>query len=353
MAINPSYSKDSEQEKSAKSCISLKPEKTKGDESFEASDIKNENNLRPKNFNSYIGQEKLKTTLRISISAAKKRGETSSFGHLLLYGPPGLGKTSCACLLANEFGTQSHVFSAPALQRPKDIIGVLMSLNEGDVLFIDEIHRLNKVTEELLYPAIEDFHVDLSTGSGSSARVMRFPINKFVLVGATTKLGFISAPLRDRFIHLHRMEYYKEEELAEISKRSAEILGVDLHDEAALSIAKRSRGTPRIVNRLLRLVRDFSEHHERDQVCSQTAIEALDLYRIDKAGLDPMDRSILETLAKKYAGGPVGLDTLATSVGEDRTTLEDYYEPFLIQSGFLQRTQRGRILTPYAYEYLG
>lgn len=323
------------------------------DASATRSDINNEkgNKLRPENFDEYIGQERLKQTLSISINAAKKRNDLASLGHVLLYGPPGLGKTSCAYLIAKELGTTIKTFSAPALERPKDIIGILMSLSPGDVLFIDEIHRLNKVTEELLYPAIEDFEVDLNAGKDDSTRIMRLKINKFILVGATTKLGYISAPLRDRFLHVHRMEYYNEEELGQIIEKSASKLSLEIENKALLEIAGRSRGTPRIANRLLRLVRDYSEHLEKDSLDLETAKKALDLYQIDKHGLDNMDKKILEVLINNYQGGPAGLETIAGLIGEDKNTVEDYYEPFLIQSGLLLRTQRGRIVTEKGLEY--
>ena len=323
------------------------------DASASKADISNEkaNKFRPENFDEYIGQERLKQTLSISINAAKKRNDLASLGHVLLYGPPGLGKTSCAYLIAKELGTTIKTFSAPALERPKDIIGILMSLSPGDVLFIDEIHRLNKVTEELLYPAIEDFEVDLNAGKDDSTRIMRLKINKFILVGATTKLGYISAPLRDRFLHVHRMEYYNENELAEIISRSANKLALKMADDALLEVATRSRGTPRIANRLLRLVRDYAEHLEKDLLDLETAKKALDLYQIDKYGLDNMDKKILEVLINNYQGGPAGLETIAGLIGEDKNTVEDYYEPFLIQSGLLLRTQRGRIVTEKGLEY--
>jgi len=332
--------------------ISLKAEATAGDISSENSPQK-EDNLRPSSFDDYIGQSKLKKILEISISAAQKRKDLASLGHIMLYGPPGLGKTSCAQLIAQELGTKAQVFSAPALERPKDILGILMSLQEGDVLFIDEIHRLNKVTEELLYPALEDFQIDLNSGKGASSRVMRFDINKFILVGATTKLGFISAPLRDRFLHVHRMEYYETHELAEIILRNTSKLQIEISEPACLQIAKRSRGTPRIANRLLRLVRDFAQHKDILEVDLDFAKQALDLYKIDAYGLDNMDVKILSALLDKYQGGPAGLETIASLVGEDKTTIEDYYEPFLIQSGFLMRTQRGRVITDKARAYLG
>lgn len=333
------------------SIISIQPEPTPVDQAIE-NDFKAENNLRPNSFETYIGQEKLQEILKISISAARKRNDLASIGHILLYGPPGLGKTSCAYLLAKELGTNVHVFSAPALDRPKDILGILMSASPGDVIFVDEIHRLNKVTEELLYPALEDYEVDLSSGKGNSSRIMRIKINKFIFIGATTKLGLISAPLRDRFTHIHRMEYYSPDELCKIIKQNSKILQVEINSEAADIIAHRSRGTPRIVNRLLRLVRDFAQHHNKELIDFQTANEALDLFRIDKAGLDLMDRKILHSLCEKYKGGPAGVEAIASMVGEDRSTIEDYYEPFLIQSGFLIRTKRGRMVTDKAYEYL-
>jgi len=322
------------------------------------SDLKQEtfntelNKLRPDSFETYIGQSKLREILKISINAAKKREDLASLGHILLYGPPGLGKTSCAYLLARELGTNAHVFSAPALERPKDILGILMSIGEGDIVFIDEIHRLNKITEELLYPALEDYQVDLSSGKGSSSRVMRLNINKFILVGATTKLGFISAPLRDRFIHVHRMEFYSKDELAQIVLQNSKTLNISIERPAAEFLAESARGTPRIVNRLLRLVRDFAHHHNEDSIKPELVKAAMKLYKIDEHGLDAMDRKILQVLIDKYGGGPAGLETIAALTSEDKTTIEDYYEPFLIQSGFLIKTQRGRMVTEKGIEYL-
>jgi holliday junction DNA helicase RuvB len=310
-------------------------------------------NLRPASLNEYIGQERLKQILKIGIEAAINRGDRSSIGHILLYGAPGLGKTSCAFLLAKLIGSQAHIFSAPSLDKPKDIVGVLMSLQEGDVVFIDEIHRLNKITEELLYTAMEDFVLDLSTGKGVSARVTRLPLPKFVLVGATTKLGNISAPMRDRFTHVHKMEFYSPEELATIAVRTAKILDFELTQAASLIVAERSRGTPRIANRQCRMVRDYL-HHKKLQLADEELVrETLDLFRIDENGLDQTDRQMLRIIIENYNGGPVGLDTLAVTLGEDSRTLEDYYEPFLIQAGFLERTPKGRKASSKAYALLG
>jgi holliday junction DNA helicase RuvB len=316
-------------------------------------DEKLEPTLRPATLDQYIGQTRLKQILQIGVAAAIKRGDRTSVGHIMLYGPPGLGKTTCAFLLSKLIGSKVHIFSAPSLDKPKDIVGVLMSLQEGDILFIDEIHRLNKITEELLYPAMEDFALDLSTGKGVSTRVTRLPLPRFVLVGATTKLGSISAPMRDRFTHIHRMEAYTDEELARIAKRTAGILQFELLDDAALVLAQRSRGTPRITNRLCRLVRDYISHKGQGEATPGLAEEALELYRIDSLGLDTTDRALLKAIAENYAGGPVGLETLAANIGEDSRTIEDYYEPYLMQCGLLERTPRGRKVTPRAYDYLG
>ena len=329
-----------------KKAVTLQSESTQLDQQFEPS-------LRPKNINEYIGQPRLKELLRVCIGAAKKRKDITSIGHFLLYGSPGLGKTSCAIILARELGSEAKVFSAPALSQPKDIIGVLLSLNSGDVLFIDEIHRLNKVTEELLYSAMEDFVLDLTAGKAHAARVMRLPVNRFILVGATTKLGVLSNPLRDRFTHTYKMEFYSHDELIRIIKNTSKVLKLEVTDEAALEIAKRARGTPRIANRLTRLVRDYSQHENISSTKKDDAVAALELFKVDPSGLEESDKLLLRTIIEKYNGGPVGVEALAATLGEDRQTIEDCYEPFLLQAGFLTRTSRGRVATEETYRYLG
>lgn len=323
------------------------------DASATSSEKSNEelNILRPSSFKDYIGQEKLQKILKISIEAAKERKDLASLGHILLYGPPGLGKTSCAYILAKELGVNIHVFSAPALERPKDILGILMSVQEGDIVFIDEIHRLNKITEELLYPALEDFEIDLNSGKNENARVMRLAINKFILVGATTKLGFLSAPLRDRFMHIQRMEFYQEHELKQILEKNSKKLNIEFDTKALSTVANCSRGTPRIANRLLRLIRDYAQYKKSQQINNELVLEALQLYQIDLSGLDNMDQKILKAIIDNYKGGPVGLESIALLLGEDKNTIEDYNEPFLLQNGFLIRTPRGRQVTQKALEY--
>lgn len=314
-------------------------EETSYDMSFEV-------NIRPKYFNEYIGQSALKSTLKISIEAAKKR--ELPLDHILFYGPPGLGKTTLASVIASEMNTNIKITSAPSLERPRDIIGILMSLKAGDILFIDEIHRLNKISEEILYPAMEDFYLDMTTGKSQTLKSVRIPIPKFTLIGATTKAGSLSSPLRDRFGLIHRLEFYTEEELTKVIQRTAKILDIDIEEEGAIAIAKRSRGTPRIANRLVKRVRDFAIVKSNGLIDSATANNALDILQIDKFGLDNTDRTLLNIIAEKYNGGPVGIETLATALGEDSKTIEDVYEPYLVQKGFLQRTPRGRKLTPFA-----
>ncbi len=309
-------------------------------------DMSFETNIRPKYFNEYIGQSALKSTLKISIEAAKKR--ELPLDHILFYGPPGLGKTTLASVIATEMGSNIKITSAPSLERPRDIIGLLMSLKAGDVLFIDEIHRLNKISEEILYPAMEGFTIDMTTGKGQTLKSIRIPIPKFTLIGATTKAGALSGPLRDRFGIIHRLEFYTDEELRQVIQRTAKILETDIDEKGANAIAKRSRGTPRIANRLVKRVRDYAIVKADGKINEKTANEALDILRIDKFGLDNTDRSLLKIIAEKYNGGPVGIETLATALGEDSKTIEDVYEPYLVQRGFLQRTPRGRKLTPYA-----
>ena len=314
-------------------------EETSYDMSFEA-------NIRPKFFDDYIGQSALKSTLKISIEAAKKR--ELPLDHILFYGPPGLGKTTLASVIATEMKSNIKITSAPSLERPRDIIGLLMSLKAGDILFIDEIHRLNKISEEILYPAMEDFYLDMTTGKSQTLKSVRIPIPKFTLIGATTKAGALSGPLRDRFGIIHRLEFYTEEELTKVIKRTAKILDIDIEENGAIAIAKRSRGTPRIANRLVKRVRDFAIVKSNGLINSETADKALDILQIDKFGLDYTDRALLKIIAEKYNGGPVGIETLATALGEDTKTIEDVYEPYLVQKGFIQRTPRGRKLTPFA-----
>ncbi len=316
-----------------------------------SSDKKSDATLRPESLNEYIGQSRLKTMLTMSISAARTRNEP--LDHVLLYGPPGLGKTTLARVIANEMSARIHMTSGPSLERPRDIVGLVHQLEQGDVLFIDEIHRLNKVAEELLYPAIEDFVIDLTSGKGHATRTMRLPLPRFTLVGATTKAGRLSKALRDRFGFACRLEFYDLSELSLIVARTAALLSVTVDEGAVKAIASRARGTPRIANRLVRLVRDFGQFQGQNVVDEAFAIQALESYQVDAFGLDNTDRRFLEILIQHYDGGPVGIDTIAVTLGEDNETLEDVYEPFLIQSGFIQRTPRGRVATVRAYNHLG
>lgn len=324
-----------------------KPERSEDTTAEETSyDMSFESNIRPKHFDDYVGQSALKSTLKISIEAAKKR--EIPLDHILFYGPPGLGKTTLASVIATEMNANIKITSAPSLERPRDIIGILMSLKAGDVLFIDEIHRLNKISEEILYPAMEDFYLDMTTGKSQTLKSIRIPIPKFTLIGATTKAGSLSSPLRDRFGIIHRLEFYTEEELKKVILRTAGILDIGIKEEGAKAIAKRSRGTPRIANRLVKRVRDYAIVKADGMIDKETANQALDILQIDKFGLDNTDRALMNIIATKYNGGPVGIETLATALGEDVKTIEDVYEPYLVQQGFIQRTPRGRKLTPYA-----
>ena len=318
---------------------------------FAEEDVKIENHLRPQLLKDYIGQQKVKDTLSIYIEAAKQREEP--LDHVLFYGPPGLGKTTLAGIIANEMGVKMKVTSGPAIEKPGEIAAILNNLSEGDVLFIDEIHRLNRQVEEVLYPAMEDFAIDIVIGKGAAARSIRLDLPKFTLVGATTRAGLLTAPLRDRFGVVSRLEFYSTQDLMTIIRRSAEVLHVKIDERGAEELARRSRGTPRLANRLLKRVRDFAQVCHDGVITLQVANEALDLLDVDKYGLDQSDRNILVTMMEKFGGGPVGLDTLAAAIGEDAGTIEDVWEPFLIQRGRIKRTPRGRALTPYAYEHLG
>ena len=314
-------------------------------------DIRNDDTLRPKFLTDYIGQKKAKEMMKVYIEAAKGRKEP--LDHVLLYGPPGLGKTTLAGIIANEMGVHIKITSGPAIEKLGDVAAILNNLKEGDVLFVDEIHRLNRQVEEVLYPAMEDFAIDVVIGKGATSKSIRLELPKFTLIGATTRAGMLSAPLRDRFGVVNRLEYYTLPELKTIIVRSAGVLGVKVDEDAALEMARRSRGTPRLANRLLKRVRDFAEVKYDGKVTKEVATEVLALLNIDSYGLDHIDREILTTMIEKFNGGPVGLETIAVSIGEDTATIEDVYEPYLIQSGFLARTQRGRIVTDLAYTHLG
>ena len=314
-------------------------------------DLKIEKSLRPQTLDDYIGQQKAKEILKIYIEAAKARGE--SLDHVLFYGPPGLGKTTLAGIIANEMGTHMKVTSGPAIGKPGEMAAILSNLQEGDVLFVDEIHRLNRQVEEVLYPAMEDYAIDIMLGKGATARSIRLDLPKFTLVGATTRAGLLSAPLRDRFGVVHHLEFYTVEELKTIILHSALTLGVEIDEEGAYEMARRSRGTPRLANRLLKRVRDFAQVKYDGRISKEVASFALDLLEVDKMGLDQNDRNILMTMIGKFAGGPVGLDTLAAAIGEDAGTIEDVYEPYLVKNGLINRTPKGRVVTELAYQHLG
>ena len=314
-------------------------------------DLKIEKSLRPQTLDDYIGQQKAKENLKIYIEAAKARGE--SLDHVLFYGPPGLGKTTLAGIIANEMGTHMKVTSGPAIGKPGEMAAILSNLQEGDVLFVDEIHRLNRQVEEVLYPAMEDYAIDIMIGKGATARSIRLDLPKFTLVGATTRAGLLSAPLRDRFGVVHHLEFYTVEELKTIILHSALTLGVEIDEEGAYEMARRSRGTPRLANRLLKRVRDFAQVKYDGRISKEVASFALDLLEVDKMGLDQNDRNTLMTMIGKFAGGPVGLDTLAAAIGEDAGTIEDVYEPYLVKNGLINRTPKGRVVTELAYQHLG
>ena len=314
-------------------------------------DKKIEKTLRPQCLDDYIGQEKAKSTLKIYIEAAKQRHD--SLDHVLFYGPPGLGKTTLAGIIANEMGVNMKVTSSPAIEKPGEMAAILNNLQEGDLLFVDEIHRLNRQVEEVLYPAMEDFAIDIMIGKGSTARSVRLDLPHFTLVGATTRAGLLTAPLRDRFGMIHHMEFYTEDELKLIIKQSAKVLNVKIEDAGATELARRSRGTPRLANRILKRVRDFAQVKYNGVITETVAHTALDLMDVDTLGLDRVDRNILVTIIEKFGGGPVGLDTLAASIGEDAGTIEDVYEPYLLMKGLIDRTPRGRVATQIAYTHLG
>ena len=314
-------------------------------------DLKIEKSLRPQTLSEYIGQEKAKENLKVYIEAAKNRGE--SLDHVLFYRPPGVGKTTIAGIIAIEKGVHMKVTSGPAIAKPGEMAAILSNLQEGDLLFVDEIHRLNRQVEEVLYPAMEDYAIDIMMGKGASARSIRLDLPKFTLVGATTRAGLLSAPLRDRFGVVHHLEFYTPEELKVIIRHSAIILGVEIDEKGALELARRSRGTPRLANRLLKRVRDFAEVKYDGKINEEVAAFALDLLEVDKLGLDTNDRNILYTIIEKFNGGPVGLDTLAASIGEDSGTIEDVYEPYLVKNGFINRTPKGRVATDFAYHHFG
>lgn len=321
------------------------------DAEYGAEDVKIEGSLRPKSLSNYIGQKKIKESLEIYIEAAKKRGE--SLDHLLFYGPPGLGKTTLASIIASEMGVNIKITSGPAIEKPGDMAAILNNLKEGDVLFVDEIHRLNRQVEEVLYPAMEDFAIDIMIGKGPTARSIRLDLPRFTLIGATTRAGMLSAPLRDRFGMIHRMEFYEIDELCSIIMQSAKVLDVEVDKKGAIEMARRSRGTPRLANRILKRVRDFAQVRFDGRITEEVAVTALDLMDVDKMGLDHTDRNLLMTMIGKFSGGPVGLDTLAAAIGEDAGTIEDVYEPYLIKNGFINRTPRGRVVTDAAYRHLG